>query len=54
MEDVTLCTSLITLKTLSLMSRNVMLVQPCEWLWPWSQDSSYLVQAPHWQTHISF
>lgn len=30
MEHVTLCTSPITLKALSLVFRNVMLVQPCE------------------------
>lgn len=39
MDHVILCTSLITLKTLSMVSRNVMLVQLCERLHPWSQDS---------------
>lgn len=39
MDHVTLCTSPVTLKTLSLVSRNVMLVQPCERLRSWSQDS---------------
>lgn len=46
MDHVTLCTSLVTLKTLRPVSRNVVLVPLCERLRSWSQDSQTRSRLP--------